>query len=123
MLKHLLTAALAFAAGQAHAAPPSPLIGVWIEVNGPGMARIAPCARTVDALCATGLARRSQGAPAETGIVLSDVRPAPGDRWRGLYHQGKQRLPATLRLTDPDRVEMKVCLLLFCQSATYARRP
>lgn len=121
MIKHLLITALAFAAGQAHAAPASPLIGVWIEVNGPGMARIAPCPNVDGALCATGLARRAQGGTTDTGIVLSDIRAAESNRWQGLHHQGKQRLPATLRLADADRVEMKVCLLLFCQTARYTR--
>lgn len=121
MLKQAIIVIVAFLAGQAHAAPPSPLIGVWIEVNGPGMARIAPCAAAPGALCATGLARRAGGDPAETGIVLSDIRPAPPSGWQGRYHQGGRTLPATLRLTEPGRVEMKVCLFLFCQRATYAR--
>jgi len=116
----LMTAALA------EAAPPtalSPLLGTWTEIDGPGAARIVPCTQHTQELCAIGLARRANGESgrAETGIVLSDLTPIGSNRWRGLYHDGGRRLPATLRLMSPRVVEMKVCILLFCQSAHYGR--
>lgn len=113
----LLAAAATLVA--AAASPPSPLIGVWIEINGPGAARIAPCPSAPDQLCATGLARRQDFA--ETGLVLSAVVPDGNNRWRGRYHLGSQRPGATLKLVRSDEVEMKVCLFLFCQSARYQR--
>jgi len=102
---------------------PSPLLGTWTEINGPGAARIEPCRTTPDRLCATGLARRPNGQPGqtETGLVLSDVTLDGPNRWRGTYHDGKRLLPATLRLMSPRVVEMKVCILMFCQTAQYAR--
>jgi uncharacterized protein (DUF2147 family) len=116
----LMTAALAEAAP--HAAS-SPLLGVWTEIDGPGAARIVPCAQRTGQLCAIGLAPQANGRPerAESGIVLSDLTPIGGNRWRGTYHDGGRRLPATLRLMSPRVVEMKVCILLFCQSARYRR--
>ncbi|MEI6644111.1 MAG: hypothetical protein WCL10_18990 [Novosphingobium sp.] len=116
----LMTAALAEALPlTAH----SPLVGVWTEIDGPGAARIVPCAQTTGQLCAIGLARRANGQPGrvETGIVLSGLTLIESNRWRGTYHDGGRQLPATLRLMSPRVVEMKVCILLFCQSARYGR--
>lgn len=102
---------------------PSPLLGTWTEIDGPGMARIEPCSKLPGRLCAIGLARRTKGQPGqvETGIVLSDVTLDGANRWRGTYHDGSRRLPATLRLMSPRVVEMKVCILMFCKAARYAR--
>jgi len=116
----LMTAALADAAPQTAL---SPLLGVWTEIDGPGAARIVPCAQSTGQLCAIGLARRANGQPGrvDSGIVLSGLTPLGGNRWRGIYHDGSRRMPATLRLMSPRVVEMKVCILLFCQSARYGR--
>lgn len=121
MIKSIILGSAIVLAAKASAATPSPLIGVWIEVNGPGMARIAPCTAAPDRLCATGLARRQGKPPAETGIVMSDIVVNGASEWRGLYHEGKRKLAATLRMPERDRVEMKVCIFLLCQSARYAR--
>lgn len=121
MIRICLLMLAAFLSGQAIAAPTSPLIGVWVEVNGPGMARIEPCSGSVNMLCATGLDRRPAGRLVETGLVLSQVRPDGAARWRGTYHDGTRKLPATLRLTSPQKVQMRVCLFVICQTATYAR--
>lgn len=121
MLKTITLLAAAFLAGKAFAAPASPLVGVWVEINGPGMARIAPCATLPDRLCAIGLARKAGASPVETGLVLSDIRAAGSNRWRGSYHDGNRTLPATLRIVGPQRVEMKVCLFVLCQTASYQR--
>ncbi|OYY89976.1 MAG: hypothetical protein B7Y45_09650 [Sphingomonas sp. 28-66-16] len=101
----------------------SPLLGIWTEINGPGAARIEPCNQGPARLCATGLARRANGQPGrvDDGIVLSDITLDGPNRWRGTYHDGKRLLPATLRLMSPRVVEMKVCILVFCQTARYAR--
>jgi len=101
----------------------SPLLGIWTEINGPGAARIELCKQTAGRLCATGLARSKDGQPGrvDAGIVLSDLALDGPNRWRGTYHDGKRLLPATVRLVSPRVVEMKVCILLFCQSARYAR--
>ena len=117
----LIALAAAALATQALPPPSSPLIGVWIEVSGPGIARIAPCPDRADQLCATGLARRPGQPMAETGLVMSGIKAAGQNRWRGTYHHGRQTLPATLRLTGGNQVQMKVCLFLLCQSASYAR--
>jgi uncharacterized protein (DUF2147 family) len=121
MLRTCLIAFASFWAGQASAAPVSPLLGVWAEVNGPGMARLAPCPRSAELVCATGLSRNSAGKVTEKGLVLTDVRLEGANRWRGTYHDGSRKLPATLRMAGPNQVQMKVCLLVICQTATYAR--
>lgn len=121
MLKNILIALLVFFAVNAQAGTISPLIGTWNEVNGPGMARINSCAVAKSTLCATGLGRNASGQIVDTGLVLTDVRPDGVNRWRGTYHEGKRKLPATLRLVSPQQVTMKVCLLVICQTATYAR--
>lgn len=114
--------AVAFFVGQATAAPSSPLIGLWLEVGGTGAARIEPCANNRKQLCAMGLSRRSGAAPIETGIALSAIQPSGENRWRGAYHDGTRKLPATLRMANANRVEMKVCILVLCQTATYTRQ-
>ncbi len=101
----------------------SPLLGVWVEIDGPGAARIEPCKQMQDRLCAIGLARRANGQPGlvDDGIVLSDLTLDGPNRWRGSYHDGKRRLPATVKLTSQQVVEMKVCVLVICQSVRYSR--
>lgn len=106
---------------KADAATPSPLLGTWREVGGPGMARIEHCKKTQGALCATGLDGGGSGQIVETGLVLSDIRPNGTDRWKGTYHDGKRKLPAKLSLIDPGKVKMRVCMLMLCQTAVYTR--
>jgi uncharacterized protein (DUF2147 family) len=122
MIRNLLFVLLLVCAFKSHAAGPvSPLVGTWTEVDGPGIARIGPCPGTPAMLCATGLARKKAGGMAETGIVLSEVRPDGANRWRGTYHNGKQKLPATLSMARPGEVSMRVCILVLCQTAVYKR--
>jgi uncharacterized protein (DUF2147 family) len=121
MFKPIAIAIAAFISGQAFATPASPLLGVWVEVNGPGLARIAPCSATPARLCATGLARQSGGAPIDTVLVMTDIRPDGANRWRGIYHDNSRKLSATLRFVHDNRVEMKVCLFILCQTASYQR--
>jgi uncharacterized protein (DUF2147 family) len=120
MLKRIILLATAFVAGQAVATPTSPLIGMWVEVNGTGMARIGPCSTSVDRLCATGIARRS-GTLLETGLVMSDIRTSGANRWRGTYLDNGRSLPATLKRVGERHIELKVCIFVLCQSATYER--
>lgn len=123
MMTTLLVALAAIVGGQptaAAAAKVSPLAGTWSEVKGPGLARIGPCPDAPTLLCAMGLDRRAPGRP-ETGLVLTGIRPSGPAKWRGTYHDGSRRLPATIRFSGPQQVEMKVCLVVICQTATYAR--
>lgn len=118
----LLLAIGASAAAEAEAATPSPLVGTWTEIDGPGAARIAPCATAPERLCAIGLERRAGSTDrVEGGIVLSDIAVSGTNAWRGRYHDGRRRYAASLRLLGPATVEMKVCVLFICQSARYGR--
>jgi uncharacterized protein (DUF2147 family) len=100
----------------------SPLLGIWIEDNGPGAARIAPCTEAPQRLCATGYDRLPNGKIGRKGaVVLRDLQPDGKNRWRGTYLDGDRKLPATVRLVANGKVTMRVCLLVLCQTATYAR--
>jgi uncharacterized protein (DUF2147 family) len=114
--------AAAFVAGLASANPSSPLLGVWIEMNGPGVARIDHCPDNPGRLCAVGLARGADGSHEPTGPVLEGIRPDGANRWRATYLDGGRRFPATLRLTGEHRVEMRVCILVLCERVTFTRR-
>jgi uncharacterized protein (DUF2147 family) len=120
MFRNCLIVILLIFAFKANAAAPSPL-GMWTEVSGSGMARIAECKKPAGALCAMGLARDRVGQIVETGIVLSDIRPDGRNRWKGTYHHGRQKLAATLSMVDQRQVKMRVCMLVMCQTALYAR--
>jgi uncharacterized protein (DUF2147 family) len=122
MKKTILLLIIAFCLGKAAAAPSSSLVGVWVETNGPGAARIAPCTANRQQLCATGLALRKGGEVSETGTALSAIEAKGQNSWRGLYHHGKRKLPAIIRLTGRDQVEMKVCLAFICRTARYTRK-
>jgi uncharacterized protein (DUF2147 family) len=121
MFRNCLIVILLVIAFRADAAAPSPLVGTWQEVGGTGMARIEACSGAPQVLCGTGLARNKAGQLVETGLVLSGVTAAGKDRWKGTYRGDGRKLPATLQLLGPKRVKMKVCLLAFCQSATYEK--
>lgn len=110
-------------AGPVSMADALPLLGNWTEINGPGAARIEPCKQTPGRLCAIGLARpgKDKTATVDTGIVMSNISADGVGRWRGIYHDGKRQLPATLRLVTPRVIELKVCLLFLCQTAKYGR--
>lgn len=123
MIRLLALIAAGFIAGRASAATPTSLIGVWVEVNGPGAAMIGPCADQPGRLCAIGLDRRDMKPAAPAEVVLSGLEPAGPGRWQGRYHDGSRRLPATVRLTGENAVTMKVCIFVVCQSASYVRRP
>lgn len=51
----------------------------------------------------------------------TDYRREMLARSLGTYHHGKQKLPATLSLINQRQVKMRACMLMLCQTATYAR--
>lgn len=122
-MKVHVTALLALvAANSAFAAEPAGLRGVWSAADGSARVRIAPCAATPERLCATVIADKPD--PGERSAVgeigMSDIIQDGANRWRGQYHHGAQRLPATLRLRG-DRIDMRVCVGLFCSTDQYLR--
>jgi uncharacterized protein (DUF2147 family) len=118
----LIISILALAAA-ASATSPSPLDGVWSEIDGPGAARIAPCPNQSQTMCAFALRKKAGSAPVASDghAVLKAVVPDGNNRWKGTYIDGSRALPATLRFAARDVVEMKVCILFICQSARYRR--
>jgi hypothetical protein len=123
MSRFLALLAACFLIGHAAAGAPASLVGVWVEVNGPGAAMIGPCADQSGQLCAIGLDRRVMKPSAPAQVVLSGLEPAGAGRWDGRYHEGSRKLPATVRMTGEHSVTMKVCIFIVCQSASYVRRP
>lgn len=123
MMKYLALLAASFLAGHAASGTPATLVGVWVEVNGPGAAMIGPCPDQPRQLCAIGLDRRDLKPAAAAKVVLSGLEANGAGRWQGRYHDGSRTLPATLRLTGENNVTMKVCIFIVCQSASYVRRP
>lgn len=117
---YLCAIVLAFHAGGEASA--SPLLGLWTEDGGPGAARIAPCATAPQRLCATGYDRLPDGSVGrQRAVVLRDLKADGQKRWRGTYLDGTRKLPAVVSLVAPGAVTMRVCLLVFCQTAKYKR--
>jgi uncharacterized protein (DUF2147 family) len=121
MLKPILAAALVYAlAGECRA---QSLEGTWAEIDGPGAARLMPCPGQPETICGYALARAGDGGISTKlgGRVLEAIAPAGSSRWKGRYVDDGRNLPATLTLKAADRVDMKVCLAIVCQTARYRR--
>lgn len=105
------------------ASEPPGLRGTWSAADGSAKVRIAPCPGADDRLCAIVIADKPEpGARSAVGeIGMSGIVPSGANRWRGQYHNGDQRLPATLRLRGADAIDMRVCVGLFCSTEQYRR--
>lgn len=98
-------------AQSAPAASPSPIEGLWRASDGSASARIAICQDNQAALCATASGR----------VVVSNLRQVSAKLWRGSYHDGNDRLPATVELRNRDLAAMTACKWILCQTVTYRR--
>lgn len=117
----VIAAVVALAAATATPAPS--LVGIWEAADRSSLARIAPCAPGAVPLCATTLKETllPGEAPTVGKVILRDIVAARPAQWKGTYMLGSTGLPATVRLIEPDLVEMKVCRWVFCQSGRYRR--
>jgi len=99
------------------------LRGNWTAADGAATVRIDACKSASDRLCAVVIADKPDAdAPSAVGeIGMSDIVADGPNRWRGQYHNGAQRLPATLRMRGADRIDMRVCVGLFCSTEQYRR--
>lgn len=97
--------------------------GTWTAQDGAATVRIAACPTAPERLCAVVIADKPE--PGERSAVgeigMSDIVADGANRWRGQYQNGAQRLPATLRLRGADRIDMRVCVGLFCSTDQYRR--
>lgn len=123
-MKTFLFAACALAAtASAFASEASDLRGTWTSADGAATVRIAACPTAADRLCAVVVADKPE--PGERSAVgeigMSGIVADGQDRWRGQYHNGDQKLPATLRMRGADRIDMRVCVGLFCSTDQYRR--
>jgi uncharacterized protein (DUF2147 family) len=123
-MKHFMTAIVALAAATSAAADDGADVrGVWQSTGGTAKVRIAPCPDAPVRLCAVVIADKPEpGERSAVGAVgMSDIVADGPRRWKGQYFNGDQRLPATLRMRAPDRIDMRVCVGLFCSTEQYKR--
>lgn len=123
-MKAFLFAASALAAAtSAFASEATDLRGTWTAADGAATVRIAACPNAADRLCAVVIDDKPEpGARSAVGeIGMSGIVADGQNRWRGQYHNGDQKLPATLRMRGADRIDMRVCVGLFCSSEQYLR--
>ena len=132
MIKQLnLAAALALAlvAVPAAAAPASELEGMWRNPKGSVTVRIAPCGaqmcgRVVQASPSARAKAAQGGTEALIGTtILSNIRPAGANRWKGRVFLPKQNMHANgnLRLAG-NRLTVQGCVLGFvCKDQTWVR--
>lgn len=144
--KRLEAAVLAVAIlAPAPAAADGRVVGEWITQAQSARVAIAPCSRDPALLCGriAWLARPLgvDGAPASDrknpnpalrtrpllGVeLIRGFRPADAGKWRGgtIYDPDSGRTyDAQLRLTGPDTLEVKGCVLVFCEAQTWHRAP
>jgi len=123
-MKKYMTAIVALAAAtSAFADEAADVRGLWRSADGSAKVRIAPCADAPVRLCAVVIADKPEpGERSAVGVVgMSDIVADGPKRWKGQYQNGDQRLPATLRMRAPDRIDMRVCVGLFCSTEQYVR--
>jgi uncharacterized protein (DUF2147 family) len=100
----------------------SPLLGDWRAEDGSAVARVAPC-RQGAGLCATVIEERP--APDEEAtlgqVMVRNLVPSR-NAWTGVYGSQDQSLAARVRLLNPNRIELRVCVnILLCETARYER--
>jgi uncharacterized protein (DUF2147 family) len=120
------------------------VLGDWLTASGKARVAIGPCARDPALLCgriawlaqplgADGAPlsdRRNRdaaqrGRPLLGAAIVEGFRPAGPGHWRGgtVYDPERGRaFEAQLRLTGPDTLEVKGCVLFVCEAQTW-RRP
>jgi uncharacterized protein (DUF2147 family) len=121
--------ALALVAVPAVAAPASTLEGVWRNPKGSVTVRIGQCGptmcgRVVNASASAKAKAAQGGTDALVGTtILSNIRPAGANRWKGRVFLPKQNMHATgnLRLAG-NRLTVQGCVLGFvCKDQTWVR--
>ena len=120
---------LALVAVPAVAAPASTLEGVWRNPKGSVTVRIGQCGptmcgRVVNASASAKAKAAQGGTEALVGTtILSNIRPAGANRWKGRVFLPKQNMHATgnLRLAG-NRLTVQGCVLGFvCKDQTWVR--
>ena len=120
---------LALLAVPATAAPASTLQGVWRNPKGSVTVRIGQCGptmcgRVVNASASAKAKAAQGGTEALVGTtILSNIRPAGANRWKGRVFLPKQNMHATgnLRLAG-NRLTVQGCVLGFvCKDQTWVR--
>jgi uncharacterized protein (DUF2147 family) len=117
--------------------------GEWNTATQSARIAIGPCVHDATLLCGriASLTRPlgADGAPVRDGKnpdpglrsrpvlgieLLRGFRPAGSDRWTGgtIYDPERGRtFDAQLRLTGPDTLEVKGCVMIFCEAQTWRR--
>jgi uncharacterized protein (DUF2147 family) len=123
MKMYLFAVCALAAATSAFASEASDLRGTWTTADGAATVRIAACPNAADRLCAVVIGDKPEpGARSAVGeIGMSEIVPNGQNRWRGQYHNGEQKLPATLRMRGADRIDLRVCVGIFCSTDQFLR--
>ena len=117
-------ALLALIASPAQAGERPALAGLWTSKDRSATIEIADCPETAGALCATVVADRpAAGEPSLAGkLVGVNFIPAKGG-WAGhIFADDGTPLPATIKLPNAARLDLKVCVMaMFCDETSYYR--
>ncbi|MFQ5348520.1 MAG: DUF2147 domain-containing protein [Rhodothalassiaceae bacterium] len=123
----LLIGLFAFA-GLAAAAPgtdsPEAIVGIWQSDSGKSRIEIQPCPDG-ESFCGHIVWTRS-GNPAYLGATVLEGLQYKNGRWvKGAIHDPRNgsTYRAKAVLESPDRLRVKGCLLVFCDSRIWTRHP
>ncbi|WP_240232249.1 hypothetical protein [Devosia lacusdianchii] len=102
------------------------LAGEWISDDRKTVVEMSACPSNERATCATILADQPEaGEPSLAGKMVGvDFVQRSDGTWEGaVLAASGARLPATLSMPHPERLDMKVCAaVVFCDSVSYLRR-
>lgn len=102
------------------------LAGEWISDDGKTVVEMSSCPSNERSTCATILADQPEaGEPSLAGKTVGvDFVQRPDGTWEGaVLAASGTRLPATLSMSHPERLDMQVCAaIVFCDRVSYVRR-
>lgn len=116
-----LAVTLAAAPGRASAGAPD-IAGDWSATEGVLVARIARCAPSGAALCATVIRDAPvKGEKSSVGQVVVNGIGRHGKGWKGRYVADGESLPASVSVGADGLLRMKVCKWFLCQTLAFRR--
>ncbi len=108
----------------AKSAPNTDISGEWVDEDGIATARLAPCATNDKLLCGTVIHEVLEpGDESELGkVVIKDIRPTKPGQFSARYRiDDRNYWPVTLKALSPNRLELKICFGLVCESVRLRR--
>jgi uncharacterized protein (DUF2147 family) len=108
----------------AKSAPTIDISGEWVDEDGIATARLGPCASNDKLLCGTVIHEVLEpGEESELGkVVIKDIRPTKPGQFSARYRiDDRNYWPVTLKALSPNRLELKICFGLVCESVRLRR--